>query len=142
MSKIIVIFLVLATATLSGCQSSGQFMARGVSPALRSFEFLGCSGDWDGKLAKPEVWRIAATNQVTFLTHQVATCGLSGEHPVVSSKNGILNLSYELQSSSDAVVMCDCEYWAKFTFGPEMFSVKSVTVGNQQAELKGDWPGL
>ena len=136
-----VIALLLITAvSLAGCHALGQPTASGV-PLLRSFEFIGCSGDWDGKLGKPEVWRITAENQVSFLTHQVETCGLSGRHPTVSSHNGTLNLTYELYGPPDAVMMCDCEYWAKFTFGPEASGVKSVTVGGQPVELRGDWPG-
>ena len=133
--------VILLSLAVPASTAHGQSVAGAATPKLRSFEFIGCSGDWDGKLVKPEVWRITASNEVSFLTHQVATCGLEGSDPSVSSSGGSLNLSYQLRSPSDAVVMCDCEYWAKFTFGPEAFGISSVTVAGQQADLRGDWPG-
>ena len=139
MRKVIALLL-LTAVSLAGCHAFGQPTANGV-PLLRSCEFIGCSGDWDGKLGKPEVWRVTTEKQVSFLTHQVETCGLSGHRPSVSSSNGTLNLTYELYGPPDVVMLCDCEYWAKFTFGPEALRVKSVTVGGQPVELRGDWPG-
>jgi hypothetical protein len=132
--------VVLLALALPASTALGQ-SAVGAAPQLHSFEFIGCSGDWDGKLIKPEVWRVTANNEVSFLTHQVAACGLEGSNPSVSSSGRSLNLVYELRSSSDAVVMCDCEYWAKFTFGPEAFGASSVTVGGQQAVLRCNWAG-
>ena len=141
MTKIFASVAVVLLALASPASTAlGQF-AGGAAPQLRSFEFIGCSGDWDGKLVKPEVWRVTANNKVSFLTHQAAACGLEGSNPTVSSDGSALNLAYELRSPSDAVVMCDCEYWAKFTFGPEAAGISSVTVGGQQADLRGDWPG-
>ena len=137
MKKIIAI-LGLCAASFSFSVALGQSAA---PPKLRSFEFLGCSGDWDGKQVKPEVWRIMGDDQVTFLTHQVATCGLSGQDPVVSGNGIDLDLSYQLVSPSEAVVLCDCEYWARFTFGPEASGIRAVTVGKEPTELRGSWPG-
>ena len=128
--------LALPTSTALGQSAAGT-----AAPQVRSFEFIGCSGDWDGKLVKPEVWRVISSREVSFLTHQAATCGLEGSNPSVSFDAGSLNLSYQLRSDSDAVVMCDCEYWAKFTFGPEASGIGSVTVGGERADLRGDWPG-
>ena len=108
---------------------------------LKSFEFLGCSGDWNGKLTKPEIWRITSEDRVTFLTHHVATCGLSGRKPRAALFGDSIDLSYELHSPSEAVVMCDCEYWAKFSIAPSAATYKSATVNGEQAELLGDWPG-
>lgn len=54
---------------------------------------------------------------------------------------GALDLSYELYAPSESVVMCDCEYWARFTFGPGASGVRTVTVGGQPGELRGDWTG-
>ena len=110
-------------------------------PALRSFEFLGCSGDFEGQDAKPQVWRLTTEGKVSFLTHTVAACGLSGRAPVVTGSMEALDLDYELYSSTDVAIMCECEYWARFAFGPEAHTVKSVTFGGDQAVLKGTWPG-
>ena len=140
MSKIIVGLAAFILLALAGSGAFGQTVAV-EAPSLQAFEFIGCSGDWDGKLTKPEVWRVTAQGRVSFLTHHVAACGLEGREPSVSSNNGILNLAYELQSPSHSAVMCDCEYWAKFTFGADASGFQSVTFGGQQAELRGDWFG-
>lgn len=110
-------------------------------PALESFEFIGCSGDFEGPDATPEVWRVMADGKVSFLTHTVAACGLAGRAPTVSGSTESLDLSYELYSPTDVAIMCECEYWAKFTFGPEAHTVKSATFGGNRAALKGTWPG-
>ena len=142
MSKIIGWLAALALSALAAPQVFGQSATGGTTPSLQSFEFIGCSGDWDGKLTKPEVWRATTAGRVSFLTHHVATCGLEGRDPTASFNNGVLNLAYELHSPSDAVIMCDCEYWAKFTFGTDASGIKSVMFSGQQAELQGDWPVL
>ena len=110
-------------------------------PALESFEFLGCSGDFEGQDATPEIWRLTANGKVSFLTHTVAACGLSGRAPAVMGGTDTLDLSYELYSPTDVVIMCECEYWARFTFGQEAHAVKSVTFSGKQAVLRGSWPG-
>jgi len=141
MSKIFVRLAISILAALVISEAFGQSAASEAAPKLQSFEFIGCSGDSDGKLSKPEVWRVTADKQVSFLTHHVDSCGLEGRRPTLSFNNGTLNLGYELYSPSGMAVMCDCEYWAKFTFGAEASGVKAVTVGGQQSELRGDWPG-
>ncbi len=107
---------------------------------IKSFEFLGCSGDWNGELKAPEIWRITGENSVTFLAHHVANCGLSGHDPRAALVGNSLELSYELTSPSEAVVMCDCEYWAKFSIAPDTIGYTSATINGEQAKLLGDWP--
>jgi len=111
------------------------------APALKSFEFIGCSGDFEGRDGTPEIWRVIADGQVSFLTHTVAACGLVGRAPVVAGDADSLDLSYEMYSPTDVVIMCECEYWAKFTLSPAAHSVKSATFGGKRAVLKGTWPG-
>lgn len=111
------------------------------APVLRSFEFVGCSGDFEGRDASPEIWRVTADGHISFLTHTIAACGLAGRAPAVAGNAESLDLSYEMYSPTDVAIMCECEYWAKFTFGPEAHTVKSVTFGGDQAVLKGTWPG-
>ena len=124
----------LAMATPSAAQKRAQ-------PALETFEFLGCSGDFDRQDIAPEVWRLTRNGQISFLTHTVAACGLTGRTPRVTGDNESLDLSYELYSSSDVAIMCMCEYWAKFTFRSDAHAVKSVTFDGEQAVLRGTWPG-
>src|SRR5690606_29984183 len=78
------------------------------APALKSFEFIGCSGDFEGRDATPEIWRVIADGQVSFLTHTVAACGLAGRAPVVSGDADSLDLSYEMYSPTDVAIMCEC----------------------------------
>jgi len=111
------------------------------APALQSFEFIGCSGDFEGPDATPEIWRVTADGKISFLTHTVEACGLAGRAPVVTGSPDSLDLNYELYSPTDVAIMCECEYWAKFTFGPEAHTVKAATFGGRRAVLKGTWPG-
>ena len=127
-------FLALAAIPAAVAQQSQ-------TPSLKSFEFIGCSGDFEGRDASPEIWRVTADGSISFLTHTVAACGLAGRAPTVTGTTESLDLRYELYSPTDVAIMCECEYWAKFTFGPEAHTVKSVTFGGDQAVLKGTWPG-
>lgn len=131
-------FVAIAAAASAMCLATAS--AQRPAPALQSFEFLGCSGGWNGELEEPEVWRVVTEGRVSFLTHSVGTCGLVGRAPVVTGDPELLNLNYQLQSDSDGVVMCDCEYWAKFTFGADAHYVRSVTFDGQKAVLRGEWP--
>ncbi|MBB1089099.1 hypothetical protein H4F99_11470 [Lysobacter sp. SG-8] len=111
------------------------------TPALESFEFIGCSGDFEDMDATPEIWRVTADGKVSFLTHTVGACGLAGRAPAVAGNAETLDLNYELFSPTDAAIMCECEYWARFTFGPGAHTVKTATFGGNRAVLKGTWPG-
>ncbi len=128
------IFVALAIAPSAVAQQTN-------APVLESFEFIGCSGDFEGQDATPEIWRVMGDGKVSFLTHTVAACGLVGRAPSVSGSTEALDLGYELYSPTDVAIMCECEYWAKFTFGPEAHAVKSATFGGNHAVLKGSWPG-
>lgn len=120
---------------------SAAVVQQSQAPALESFEFIGCSGDFEGRDATPEIWRVVGNGKVSFLTHTVAACGLVGRAPTVTGSAGTLDLNYELHSPTDVAIMCECEYWAKFTFGPEAHAVKLATFGGERAALKGTWPG-
>jgi len=133
-SKLILAASIGLTCTTAISQSSKPVK-------IKAFEFLGCSGDWNGKLTKPEVWRISGEGQVTFLTHHVATCGLSGRNPKATQLGDSLDLRYELRSPSEAVILCDCEYWAKFSMPSSAAKYTSATLNGEQAVLHGDWPG-
>jgi hypothetical protein len=110
-------------------------------PKLRSFEALGCSGDWPPPSSKPQVWRVVAPRAVTFLVRHPAACGLSGGRAKVAWKSGVLDLDYKMDPlAKDVVIMCDCEYWARFTFDSSALKLKKVTVAGQPAELSGAWP--
>ncbi|GHC12989.1 hypothetical protein GCM10010080_30670 [Thermomonas carbonis] len=133
------IAITLVTLILAACT---PVRVQHASPlALQSFEFLGCSGDFEGTDARPQVWRLTSGDTVSFLTHTVAACGLSGRAPSVVGHTDALNLNYELHSPTDVAIMCECEYWAKFTFGREAYRVNKVTFAGEQVVHKGTWPG-
>jgi hypothetical protein len=136
MKRLFLLFIATAAAL-----TSLLAQAQDVTPRLQSFEFLGCSGDTDYRLTSPKIWRMTKDKKVTFLIHHVAACGLSGRTPTVSSVDGVLNLNYDLFSPSGAAVMCDCEYWAKFSFGPDASGIRKMTFGGAESSLLGDWPG-
>lgn len=132
----------IAALVLVALAAVSTAIAQGTqTPALKSFEFIGCSGDFEGRDASPEIWRVTADGTISFLTHTVAACGLAGRSPSVTGTIESLDLSYELYPPTDVAIMCECEYWAKFSFGPEAHTVKSATFGGDQAVLKGAWPG-
>jgi hypothetical protein len=111
-------------------------------PALKSFEFLGCSGDFEGtELQPPNVWRVTDRDRVTFLTHHVAACGLEGELPRVSLVGSTLDLTYTLKQKGEAAILCDCEYWAQFDFGLDALNINQVRVNGESAAPQGTWPG-
>ena len=134
---------VLACSLLLSASASA-FGGDPAPPALRSFEFIGCSGDLgtasDLNDLSADVWRVTGDDGVTFLVHHAATCGMTGSKPVVRGGPDALTLGYTLSSPSDAVVMCDCEYWAAFKFGADAYRVRRVKFGNMETRLRGEWP--
>lgn len=111
------------------------------TPHLRSFDFMGCSGDLgaDDDL-HADVWRVARDDGVTFLVRHAGTCGMTGRKPTVRGDGHTLTMGYELYSPSGAVAMCDCEYWAAFRFGTEAYGVRRVEFEGSVTRLRGEWP--
>jgi hypothetical protein len=121
------------------CNANAQEPA--VAPRLMSFEALGCSGDWSTASTKPTVWRLTTDRGVSFLVRHSATCELRGGAPRVTWNGHVPDLDYAMTPLADGVVvMCECEYWAKFAFGDEAFSIKRVTFAGVEPELAGEWP--
>jgi hypothetical protein len=108
--------------------------------ALQSFEFLGCSGQWEEESFKPNAWRLTKNNQVSFLVRHPGTCGIEGRDPKAVLVGGNLELSYELHSPDDTTVLCDCEYWARFSFGESALQIRKVTFNGESVGQRGDWP--
>jgi hypothetical protein len=121
------------------CNANAQEPA--AAPRLMSFEALGCSGDWSAASGRPTVWRLTKDQGVSFLVRHSATCGLKGGAPRVSWNGHVPDLDYAMTSLADGVVvMCECEYWAKFEFGDEALSIKRITFAGVEPELAGEWP--
>lgn len=111
------------------------------NPELKSFEFLGCSGDWTEENHEPEIWKMGSNNGLTFLVRHPSTCGAdAGEKPAFTIESGTLNLTYEPYSTIGMYASCECEFWAKFTFAQDLPTVKSATFNKQKSRLKGEWP--
>jgi hypothetical protein len=110
------------------------------SVVLDSFEFLGCSGDWKEQSGKANIWRLTKENRVSYIVRHPGTCGLQGRNAKILFSNGNLDLNYDLYSKDGSIVMCECEYWARFTFGESAMLVHNVTFGGQPAEQRGSWP--
>ena len=110
------------------------------TPKLISAEFIGCSGEPDDGYTTSTARRITSNNEATFLVSYISGCGLSGKDLEASWDNGELNLRFDLYSPDGTVVMCACEYWAKFKFGPEAMQLRKVRVNGVTAKLLGEWP--
>src|SRR5688572_3045178 len=104
-------------------------------PRLLSSEFIGCSGDPDDGLVTATARRITSNGQVTFLVSSIGGCGLDGRNLNPIWQEGKLDLTFELYSPNDTVVMCDCEYWATFTFDSPAMSLPGVKVNGEKAKL-------
>ena len=107
---------------------------------LISTEFLGCSGEPDRTDLKPTARRLTINNTVTFLVSAVGSCGFSGRNLTPVWKEDQLDLTFETFSPDGSVVMCYCEYWAKFTFDEPAMYLPEVTVNGQRPVLVGEWP--
>jgi hypothetical protein len=111
------------------------------TPKLKSFEYFGCSGVWSEESTKTDVWRIDQNNGVVFLVRHSDTCGLeTATRPGASWRNGVLDLNYKHGNSDGIIAMCECEYWVRFTFGPEYAKLSKVTFRGGPPILRGDWP--
>jgi hypothetical protein len=127
---------ILSTASLA----SEEMKPLREIPKLESFEFLGCAGDWTDKNTSDSVRRLTFKDKVTYLIRHPGTCGLEGRNPTATFTSGKLDLSYELYSPNGDIVMCECEYWAKFTFGPSAMLLSTVTFEGRTPTLLGSWP--
>ena len=123
--------LALALLVLSCVASVGSLAEESDLPAvqpIKSFEFLGCGGDWNDEHYTPEVTRLGSSAGTTLLVRHPETCGAdAARNPRVTLNDGVLDLSYEPYSSSDVYAMCPCEYWAKFTLEGPAASARSAT---------------
>ena len=144
----------LTAAASSGCTSGAANeaerqaeVARPVSDQTRpvslkghikSFEFLGCSGDWTDEDGAPNVWRTGSERRTYFLVRHADTCGYTiGSKPTAKLVGDSLELSYELSNTSGMLAACECEYWAKFELTDTPPKLKMVSVNGAEARLKG-----
>jgi hypothetical protein len=120
---------VLLSIALSGCATADHAPRPSTGSHLISFEFLGCRDEGLLGDMKPNLIRLTSEDRVTFLTSHIESCGLNASNPTYSVDHGKLLMDYTLSRPGDSVTMCDCEYWAKFTFDQSMLSVKEYAVG-------------
>ena len=130
------LFAAFAAASLTGTEANQQKSTL----KLESFEFLGCGGSRSADEESDSVRRLISRNKVTYLVRHTATCGLDGRNPKVTFISDKLDLAYELYSPNDTIVYCDCDYWAKFTFGSSALQIRGVTFVGRELELLGGWP--
>jgi hypothetical protein len=125
----------LVVLSLAACSQNATRSQQTKSPLL-SFELLGCGGDWPSDTpARATIQRLTLDDKVTFLVRHPDTCGLTAARkPSFRVDQGELQLSYDLYSPDDSVVMCECEYVAKFTFDQSMMMVKKVRFAEEEAQ--------
>lgn len=106
---------------------------------LRSFEFLGCSGDWEEDEIVPQAWRAGRKNKTTFLVRHPADCGYTvGSDPRATISGTRIDLSYSMSNESGDIAACFCEYWAAFELRSLPARITKITINGQQAKLMGD----
>jgi hypothetical protein len=129
-----------------------QDVVRAAEPALelpdkqddsvKSFEFLGCSGEWPNEDRLPEVWRTESERGTYFVARHSDDCGYNiGMRPTAAFVDGVLELNYVLTNTSGEAAACLCEYWARFELAAEPEDIKSVSLNGAPARLKGDLAG-
>lgn len=107
---------------------------------LLSAEFLGCSGDPGHSGHEASARRLTNDRTVTFLVSSVSSCGLRGRNLEAVWGGDRLDLRFEMYSPDGSIVMCLCEYWAKFTFDEPAMYLREVTVNGRDPVLAGEWP--
>jgi hypothetical protein len=145
---------VVTVAAASGCApgaaSEGDRQAKSAQPPsdrsqslrhngpIKTFEFLGCSGDWADEGNTPDVWRTGSERGTYFLVRHADTCGYTiGSKPAAKIDGNSLELTYELSSPDGAVAACPCEYWAKFELIGAPAKLEKISVNGVEARLKG-----
>jgi hypothetical protein len=119
---------------------TGANKARPESPSglVKSFEFLGCSGDWTDEGNTPDVWRTGNEHATYFLVRHADTCGYTiGSKPAAKIQGGSLELSYELSNTNGMLAACPCEFWAKFELTDTPDKLETISVNGVEARLKG-----
>lgn len=147
MKNMFAIPFILVTALLSvGCApnsidqvASTLGMENSRDRAIKSFEFLGCAGEWTDEVRTPEVWRTESAQSTQYIARHSDSCGFNvGLRPSALVIDGILELSYEPTNTSGEAAACLCEYWVKFELAAELKDIKSVSLNGTAARLKGD----
>ena len=103
---------------------------------LKSFEFLGCSGDWTDQKIEPQVWRAGKKGKITFLAKHPADCGYTiGDKPKATVSGAVVDLSYSMSNDDGALAACYCEYWATFELKSAPDKITKITVNGEDAQL-------
>ncbi len=72
---------------------------------IKSFEFLGCAGEWTDEVKTPEVWRTENARSTQYIARHIGSCGYNiGLRPKASVIDGILDLSYEPTNTSSPII--------------------------------------
>jgi len=110
----------------------------GTNGLVKSFEFLGCSGDWTDEGNTPDVWRTNSEHATYFLVRHGDTCGYTiGSNPAAKFQRGSLELRYELSNTSGLLAACPCEYWARFELADMPDKIEKISVNGVEARFKG-----
>ena len=147
MKKMFAIPCILVTALLGvGCApnsmdqvASTLEMENSRDRTIKSFEFLGCAGEWTDEVRTPEVWRTESAQSTRYIARHSDSCGYNvGLRPSASIIDGILDLSYQPTNTSGEAAACLCEYWVIFELAAEPKDIKNVSLNGAAARLKGD----
>ncbi len=140
----ITVIAVVLTASSAGAVAlsvSGFELKPGHS-VLKSFKYQGCGGDWDEESSAPSVWKKQEGDSLIVLTKHAETCGYDrAEEPNARLVDGTkLILDYTLDTSSDMLAACICQYWAEFELSSSAAQATLIEVHGQNAAEHGKWP--
>lgn len=106
------------------------------SSNLRSFEFLGCSGDWTAEKIQPQAWQAGRKGKATLLIKHPETCGYTiGKDPKASIVGESIDLKYTMTNDDGALAACYCEYWASFELKAMPERISKISINGVKAEL-------
>ncbi len=106
-----------------------------------TFKFLGLGGNPSEEVGRPVIWRIESSEDISFLVRHSAYCGQSkADHAYARVAGNVVELGYQLSSTTGEVAMAECEYWATFTLSKDVASLSSATFNGDSARLAGTWP--
>jgi len=109
------------------------------SSNLKSFEFLGCSGDWTDEKIEPQAWMPGRKGKITFLIKHPADCGYTiASNPKAIVSGTSIDFSYSMSNDDGSLAACYCEYWAEFELKSTPDKVTKISFDGAPARLMGD----
>jgi hypothetical protein len=142
---VLALLAVSAYAILKGKPELVPVSIKAVLPAssnIESFQFLGCSGDWNDEKIQPQAWRVGKKGKTTFLIKHPADCGYTmGADPKAKIIGSSIDFSYSMSNDNGALAACYCEYWASFELKSTPGKITKISINGADAKLMSGLSG-